>query len=206
MKKLLMTVLLTIVSVGMTASEIHQNLYLKISLSDSDYISYPPGTNFLVSDTDGNTILTEKELTQVQTYTIENPITLYVFTTWNEEPDVYDLQSGTLSMEKTDRTYKNTTPKNTVVKKLAKDKHITSNNVYLIKKRYFGYDETNGYNVSLEFSNGVTFLFRDGKAAAWENGKSLPVKNKYIVETPKGDLKISYHPKTKKVWWVFDRK
>lgn len=193
-----------------------ESTYLKIELSQKT-ISYPPGTPFLAQDSQGNTILNLYELKQVAVFEITIPITLYVFVSWNDAPDVYKLSQGTLSLQpskihkKEVSSTKKTVPKDHFSRPSDGDYERKSSsktvhsNVYLIKKQFFGYDEKTGYNVSLEFSNGITFLYRDGKVNAWSDGKSLQIKNKYIVSALGGELKISYNPKTQKIWWIFDK-
>ncbi len=219
MKTILITFMLTVFSLGMQATELDTRSYLKIELNEHKHISYPPNTDFVAKDTQGTVLLNPEKLEKLKMYVVEKPITLYVFTYWNDEPDVYNLKSGTLYMKKTYLDFSKILEKQ---KHKASDahsngqkddskqkiatKHIVSNNVYLIGKRYFDYDDTNGYDVRLEFSNGVVFTYENGFVKAMQNGYELTVKNKYMVNTEKGTLKISYNPKTKKVWWVFDKR
>jgi hypothetical protein len=188
-----------------------EHTYLKIELAQKT-ISYPPGTPFLVQDKQGNTILNLYELKLVGSFEINIPITLFVFVSWRDSPDVYTLESGTLLLETT-KIHKKTQkspPKDHFSRPSDGDyereheKAKNHKNVYLIKKQYFSYDEATGHDVSLEFSNGILFLYKDGKANAWKDGKSLQITNKYIIQTSEGALKLSYNPKTKKIWWIFD--
>lgn len=189
--------------------------YLKIALSDQETISYPPGTGFLAQDAEGKTILNPEDLERLKVYEVVSPITLFVFVSWKDEPDVYELKTGKLVLGKTDRTYKVATDDKS--KKSSKD-HFSrptdgnytddtkldkskNHNVYLLKAKYFSYDEETGHDMSLEFSNGIVFYYKDGKAVAWEDGRLLKMTGKYMIQIPTGYLKISYDPFTKKMWW-----
>ncbi|MBC8753501.1 hypothetical protein H2O64_02385 [Kordia sp. YSTF-M3] len=197
-------------------AETNEYSYLKVVLSDQETISYPPETGFLVQDSEGKTILNPTDLERLKVYKIETPITLFVFVSWNKKPDVYELNSGKLVLGKTNRTYKKvaknngeTPPKDhfsrptdrdyVVDTKLDKKKNHT---VYLLKVKYFSYDEETGHDMRLEFSNGIIFYFKDGKAEAWQDGHSLNIKGAYAIKIPYGFLKISYNPFTKKMWWA----
>jgi len=195
MRVFFLSIILSLSMCTVSIANANDHSYLRIEIAQKT-ISYPPGTPFLAKDTQGNTVLSLYDLKQVGTFKITIPITLFVYVSWSDSPDVYQLSSGTLSLQKA-KTHKNTT--NTTSQK-------SHENIYLIKKQYFSYDEETGYDVNLEFSNGISFLYRDGKAKAWKNGEALNIRNKYIIETPEGDLKLSYNPKTQKIWWIFDKK
>ncbi|MEM6722106.1 MAG: hypothetical protein AAF611_22450 [Bacteroidota bacterium] len=199
MRTFLLSIIISFSMCAVSVANTNDHSYLRIEIPQKT-ISYPPGTPFLAKDTQGNTVLSLYDLKQVGTFEITIPITLFVYVSWSDSPDVYQLKSGTLSLQKA-KTYK---------KQLDQTQKTTSKksheNVYLIKKQYFSYDEATGYDVNLEFSNGISFLYRDGKAKAWKNGEALTIKKKYIIETDEGDLKLSYNPKTQKIWWIFDKK
>ena len=182
--------------------------YLKIKLDDQKEISYPPGIGFVAQDADGNTVLSPEELETIKVYEVQMPITLFVFTTWNDEPDVYEISSGTLSLGVTDRdynpdtkyTYRRTKKGETYGKST-----MTSNGVSMTRARYFANDAKTGYNTSIEFSNDVVFYYRDGAVSAWQNGKDLEITGNYLIKTNEGIIKLSYNPSNKDVWWVFDK-
>ena len=210
MRNYITILILLIASLNSSHAMTTDHYYLKIQLTESEYVSYPPKTKFVVENRNGETILNPAQLKKQRSYVIQNPIVLYVFTSWKDTPDVYTLKSGTLSMEKT--TFDYTEPKKVVIddhfsrpSDADQKKRMTSNNVYLIKKRFFDYDTKTGYDASFEFSNGVIFYFKDGKASAWKDGEALTVKNTYLIKTNNGTLKISYRPQTKEMWWVFEK-
>ncbi len=190
--------------------------YLKIKLDNQKEISYPPGIGFVAQDADGNTVLSPEELKTVKVYEVDIPITLFVFTTWNDEPDVYEISSGTLSLGHTDMDYNPNTKytygrsKKGKTYGRAKDgetygaSSMTSNGLSMTSARYFANDTNTGYNASIEFSNDVVFYYRDGAVSAWQNGTDLEITGNYLIKTNEGIIKLSYNPSNKKVWWVFD--
>ena len=74
-----------------------------------------------------------------------------------------------------------------------------------LKKSVTKSDEIPGtYNLSLVFSNDLIVRYDSGRFSAWQNGKPLAVKGKYLVQTPEGLLKLSFRPKSGETWWVFE--
>lgn len=213
MRTLFLSIILSFSMVWMCMASNDDHAYLKIELHQKT-ISYPPGTPFVAKDVQGNTILSMYDLKQVNVYEITKPITLLVYVSWSDTPDKYKLNKGTLSFVNTNTSLKKVQISNKIpskdhfknVSKEASNNEQVHDNVYLIKKQYFSYDEETGYDVSLQFSNGILFLYRNGKANAWKGGKSLPIKHKYIIQTDQGALKLSYNPQTQKIWWIFDKK
>ncbi len=59
-------------------------------------------------------------------------------------------------------------------------------------------------NVVMEFSNGIVFTYADGKCNASLNGTYADVKGKYLITTEFGLIKISYNPKNREFWWVYE--
>ena len=216
MRTLIISIILSFSMSTICMATTNDHSYLKIELHQKT-ISYPPGTPFLARDAEGNTILSMYDLKQVQVYEITEPITLIVYVSWSDSPDTYTLESGKLSLENSKKHLKKVnakekTPPTAYFERASKNKSTHEKDakkayhtVYLIKKQYFSYAKETGYDVSLEFSNGILCLYRDGKANAWKNGKSLPIKHKYIIQTDEGALKLSYNPQTQKIWWIFDK-
>ena len=191
--------------------------YLKIQLDDQKEISYPPGIGFVAQDADGNTVLSPSELETIKVYKVQMPITLFVFTTWNDEPDVYEISSGTLSLGETDVDY-NPDTKYTYGRSRKGETYgrakegetygastMTSNGVSMTRARYFVNNDKTGYNASIEFSNDVVVYYRDGELSAWQDGKDLEITGKYLIKTKEGIIKLSYRPSNKELWWVFDK-
>lgn len=182
--------------------------YLKIKLDHQKEISYPPGIGFVAQDADGNTVLSPEELETIKVYEVQMPITLFVFTTWNDAPDVYEISSGTLSLGETDVDYSPDT-KYTYGRSKKGETYgasaMTSNGLSMTQARYFANDTKTAYNTSIEFSNDVVFYYRDGEVSAWQNGKGLEITGRYLIKTNEGIIKLSYNPSNKELWWVFDK-
>ena len=215
MQTFLYTIILAIFTMLPSKTTANEHTYLKINLHQKT-ISYPPGTPFVAKDAKGVVVLSMYDLKIAKKYEITEPITLVVYVSWSDSPDVYTLKNGTLSLEhakqhrKKEVSKEKTPPKAYFQQDSERDASThtsekTYDNVYLIKKQYFSYDEDTGYDVSLKFSNGIQFLYKDGKANAWKDGKELNIKHKYIIQTDEGALKLSYNPQTQKIWWIFDK-
>lgn len=222
MRTIFFTIIGIVCAVSTVVANENEHRYLKIKLADKTEISYPPGIGFIAEDQSGKTILNAKFLNEMDEFIVKTSITLWVFTTWNDEPDTYELTDGKLIMETSNYVYNKDydfgafkkRKKNTPHKKEIKDENRPDENygarrgaskgVYTIKERFFDYDTDKGYDVSLEFNNGVIFYYRDGKAEAWQNGKTLKIENKYLIYTELGILKLSYNPKNKEIWYVFE--
>ncbi len=221
---LLISLLCTITIV--TAETTEKHTYLKIKLDNHQEISYPPGTGFVAEDASGNAVLSPSQLEELKEYTITEPITLWVFTAWSDEPDTYELSSGTLVMEESDYEYDGSNPydfgrfkkgqnsirsnkdEDYVTSKKGKTSGAwkgTSNGLVMTQTRFFDYDNKTGYDTSIEFNNDVVFYYRDGKAEAWQYGKSLKMEGKYLIYTNLGIIKLSYNPQNKEIWYVFEK-
>ena len=200
-----------------TAETINEHYYLKIIIDNQHEISYPPGTAFVAENKSGDTVLNLQLLQEQKAYNVTEPITLYVFTSWNEEPDTFELTHGKLVLAISKYKYDHTTSYDFArTRRSSSNKQEklvdyngawngTSNGVKIINSRFFSYEEKYGYDASLEFSNGVVFYYRDGKAEAWQNGKELNISGKYLIETSAGIIKLSYVPTNKEIWYVFDK-
>ena len=217
------TILFTIIGILFAVTAVFANeddyTYLKILMADESEINYPPGTGFIAEDVDGNTVLSPKELEKKEIYEVKEPITLFVFVYWKDEPDVFEMNDGTLVLGRTEKSFSNNN--HTKKARKAKDHYSrpsdrgtvnnyggwtgNSNGMTLHSARFFDYDEETGYDTSLQFSDGTIFYSRDGKVNAWKNGKELTIEGKFMIDTNKGIIKLSYNPKTKKIWWVFDK-
>lgn len=217
MKTLTVIIIGFLFSVSTALANEDDYTYLKIYLADNSEINYPPGTGFIAEDSEGNTVLSPKELEEKEIYEVKESITLFVFVYWKDEPDVFELNGGKLVLGRTERTFLNKKEA-----KKAKDHYqrprdrrnlngyggvkMNSNGMTLDVSRFFDYNERTGFDASLEFSDGTIFYYRDGKANAWNNGKDLTVEGKYKIKTAQGTIKLSYNPETKKIWWVFEKK
>jgi hypothetical protein len=200
-----------------TTNTTEEHFYLKIIIENKHEISYPPGTDFVAENMGGNVVLNPELLEGLKIYSVTEPITLYVFTSWNDEPDTFELTNGKLVLAISEYSYNHTTTYDYKGSQYGRTKNKekttapygkwngSSNGVKITNARFFSYDSLTGYDTSIEFSNGVIFYYRDGKAEAWQNGKELSVTGKYLIETSAGIIKLSYDPTNKEIWYVFDK-
>ncbi|GAA0871771.1 hypothetical protein GCM10009117_09170 [Gangjinia marincola] len=195
--KTIITLLISLLSINGIAQK---KSYLKISLDDNNSeVNYPPDTRFILQDEQGETILNHEELEKIKSYEVTSPSTLYIFTTWNTEPDRFELMNSTLTL-----------PASATVK----EKRATQNfqfsevkygdPISIEKKRLISSSKENMTNLSLVFSNGIIFYFKDGNAQAWLDGTELEIKGEYIINSTLGTLKLSYDPYTTDLWYVFE--
>ena len=62
----------------------------------------------------------------------------------------------------------------------------------------------NGYNATFLFNNGVIATYSDGNMVAVQDGKSQKIRSNYLIYCKEGIIKLSFRPKTKETWWVFE--
>ena len=191
-----MKTILTILALTLSSFGIAQNTYLKISQDYKTSISYPPGTKFELKDSRGYIVLNENA--SVFTFKIDQAYTLNVFPTYKKEMDTYNLTNGKIELV-SNGDYMNNT-------RHQKD-FYQSNGVFLENSIYTD-SEANPKetNVFLEFSNGTTFSYEDGKVSATLNGKEVTVMGTYLIYSDSGIIKISYNPKNKELWWTYELK
>ncbi len=174
-----------------------ENRYLKITLEDDTAVSFPPNTRFLMEDTNGKILLYPDRLEELSSYDISQAVKLYVFSSWKEDPDVFELNGGRLSLE-SPRLLAYGKPK-----RKKKSKSSYGDPIGISKKRTIANsDGTN--DLSLVFDNGIIFYYKDGEASAWLNGEPLVIEAEYIIKSKLGTIKISYDPYTTIIWYVFE--
>ncbi|GAA4961498.1 hypothetical protein GCM10023315_06910 [Algibacter aquimarinus] len=173
-----------------------QNTYLKITENNKTSISYPPETKFVLKNKEGYYILKESNTPLV--FKIDEPYTLDVFPDYKKEKDVYNLTNGKIEL-----IYNPSYDSNYIENRV---KH-ESNGISLVKTTFtnstLNEEES---NVIIEFSNGVIFSYTDEKVVAKLNGVSLHINGKYLIYSDSGIIKLSYNPKSKQIWWVFEPK
>ncbi len=187
-------------------SQAMEHTYLRIIIDENTDVSYPPGSGFVLQDAKGKIVLTYAELEELGEYNITEQLTLYVFVTYKKEPDVYKLTEGTLyAIKQSDTKFLKKSYENGEAKNYIYDRQHFTKGLEIMQSRFFGFDgET--YNASIEFNNGVIFLYRDGKAVAWSEGKLLNIEGKYLISTDDGIIKLSYNPINKQIYYVFEPK
>lgn len=168
---------------------------LRVNTERQEFI-YPPNTNFILQNEAEQNILDFKKLKRLRSYNVnsENPVTLYVFNYWNDEPDVFEISSGVLLAEKVENQFMD----------INEDEEASNEfkNGLEIKKKTF-FESNDGYGVSIIFNNGVIFYYRDGKATAWQNGKQLEMAGNYIIPSAEGIVKLSSNPDNQDIYYYF---
>lgn len=203
MKTIIITVL---ISLSSYMSQANDHTYLRIVVDTETDISYPPGSGFILQDTAENNILTYAELEKQGEYEITKPMTLFVFVSWKDEPDTYELSSGILyAMKQSNTTYWQTNYEDGEQRKYLYDRKAFTKGLEITRSRFFDYDGDE-YDASIEFNNDVIFYYKDGKAEAWQHGKTLKIEGKYLISTQEGLIKLSYNPRNKEIWYVFEPK
>lgn len=170
-----------------------QHKYLQIHETDDSQgvIMYPPGTYFELKDEKGNLVVSQKTIGT--RFEIDAPHTLYVFPSWKDGTDEFELVDGRIEMVST-YLY----PKNNQV-----SKGYASNGV-TVEKVLSNSSDPEKKNVELIFSNGIKFYYTDGMPTAFLNDEPLDIEGKYIIRSKIGITKLSFNPKTGVVWWVFE--
>lgn len=204
MKNLILIVALVSMSIALSAS-IDQDKktntlepYLSITLEDHQNVNYPPGTSFILQNEAGQTILNQESLGEIGSYKIVGEHSLYVFPSWKNTPDSFDIKNGKVELKK-HKIYKK--------KKETKNSYVPSDgNMRIERKMLFASDYGNQKNVSIIFTNGITFYYRDGEVQAWLNGKELNIEGAYVITSELGVLKLSFNPNNGEIWYVFESK
>ncbi|MBT8186743.1 MAG: hypothetical protein KJO73_03560 [Croceitalea sp.] len=160
-------------------------------------ISYPPNTEFHLSNSNGDWVLSDGDLEEP--FEITSTHTLLLQPTYKEDTDKLILTSGRILMK---------TPYEKDVVKVTKTKKKNSygrNNGHITgAKEYFESKNEGERNVLIIFNNDLVFRYFDGVARAWYDGREIKVKGNYIIELPDSVAKISYNPKNGETWWFFE--
>ena len=187
---------------GLILAPVHgqENRYLKITLEDDAVVNFPPQTRFLMEDKNGKILLYPDRLEEMGSYDISEAVKLYVFSSWKEDPDVFELKRGRLSLESPSLLAYGK-PKRK--KNYQKTKTQYGDPIGIEEKRVIpNADGTN--DLSLLFSNGIIFYYKDGEASAWLNGETLEIEAEYIIKSRLGTIRMSYDPYTTVIWYVFE--
>ncbi|RNC86942.1 MAG: hypothetical protein ED556_05830 [Winogradskyella sp.] len=173
-----------------------QKTYLKVTKSNEahDYVMYPPGTKFELKTKEGYIVF--KNSDQPGNIDIEDKHTLYVYPSWKDDADIFELTEG--------KVEKLLTYKFSDSRKASGVKSIHSNGVTATSN--VSNSETIEGKKNLEFvlSNGIKFIYEDGVYNATLNEEELTIKYKYLIYSDLGVLKLSFNSSNGKVWWVFE--
>ena len=193
--------LLIILKIGMLTGAQIENAYLKITVDQHTEINYPANSSFELVDKNGYTLITSDMMTSE--YKVSEKATLKLKTDWKPEPEIIELQKGSVIKY----VSKNQQERNLSLNRMEIAQNAVRNqsNGVTINKKTFTEDDSGYYsNAIIEFSNGVVFKFTDNKVSFTQNGKELEFKNRYVVTTQDGILKLSYDPYTTETWFVFE--
>jgi hypothetical protein len=186
-----LTLILTLAWIGNA-----QKTYLKITNSEigEDVIMYPPGTEFELKTKEGYIIF--KNSGDEGVIDITEKHTLYVYPSWKDSTDVFVLTDGKVEKVLTS-TYQDSHEHSDTNK--LKNNGITASSKVTDSKTLEGKK-----NIEFKLSNGITFNYTDGLYSATLGDKNLTVKNKYLIYSDLGILKLSFNPSNGEVWWVFE--
>ncbi|MFD1064194.1 hypothetical protein ACFQ1Q_13135 [Winogradskyella litorisediminis] len=187
-----------------------QNDYLKITKSDkeNDFIKYPPGSRFELTNTNNNIVYSDKS--SEKEFIINQTYKLTVYPTYKNTSNIYYLSKGKIEI-KSNAEYFKAIKEHSTKKKNKQDygyyeydmNHFTKG-LKMIKSLEISSLDTKLYNATFKFNNGVEANYLDGKMTATQNGKDLNIKGKYLIYSEDGLIKLSFRPKTGETWWVFE--
>ena len=192
MKKLVLLILVCLIF----GSTYAQKTYLKITTKDEtlNTIMYPPGTKFELKTEHGYLIF--KNSDDPGLVEINEKHTLFVYPSWKDDADVFELTNGTVE--------KVLTP--TYTESKDEKYNYSSNGVTAISTVTDSKERKGKKNLNFKLSNGITFIYEDDKYRAYLNKPDnyIRIKGKYVIETEIGTLKLSFNPSNGVVWWIFE--
>lgn len=179
-----------------------QDYFALVKKNDSVTYHYPENTTFtLFNETNEATNIEKVDAISVTgDYRIEADVY------WKETPDVINSDGGTLEIfvlkQNHDKNYKYKSKSITQVYDAFKDYKKPQ----LEKKTITPSEKIEGtYNALFIFTNGMVFTYTNGDASAYENGEEITIEGKYVLIGKEQTLKLSYNPKNKEVWYVFEK-
>lgn len=170
-----------------------QKTYVKIT-KDNHVSYYPPGTQFELKNPHGYIILKYSETPRVQE--IDGEYKLILSPNWKKGKEVIKLSKGDKVELALTSSFGSTEDQQNILLNtlgIKVQKEVTDSKKYKGKK-----------NLRLELDNGILFVYEDGEYYAKLDNKYIDIRNKYVIKTKKGTLRVSFNPNTGKVWWVFE--
>ncbi|WP_299123818.1 hypothetical protein [uncultured Winogradskyella sp.] len=185
-----------IVCIGIAMAGYSQKTYLKITKSKkaNDYEMYPPGTKFELKNEQGYIVF--KNSDQPGIIEIDEDYTLYIYPTWKEDADIFELTEGKVEKILADSYSEEDSDDHSI-----KSNGISANYTVSDSKEREGKK-----NLEFKLSNGITFIYEDDKYRAYLNEKHnyIRIEGKYLIQSEIGTLKVSFNPNNGVVWWVFE--
>lgn len=179
-----------------------QDYYAVVKKNDAVTYNYPENTKFTLYDAQNKAtkINEQNGLSVTGDYRIEATVS------WKDTPDIIESDGGTLEMFTLKNNRSNTLENYVPIGLPTYDDSKDYFKPQLEKKILTASDKTpETYNALFEFTNGMVFQYTDGTVRAYENGKELKVFGNNLIAGATQTLKISYDPKTKEMWYVFEK-
>jgi hypothetical protein len=196
-------IILFTLEIGLLLGAQIENDYLKINVNRTTEINYPANSSFELIDRNGYALMTSEILKDE--YELTEKATLLVNVSWKNTPETIELKKGS----KIQYVTKKQSKRNDRLYRMPIDGDAVkdySNGVSVIKKTFIERDGDRTNDAIIEFSNGITFTYKNGEAAFTKNDQELTYENKYIVQLKEGVFKLSYNPYTTETWFVFEPK
>lgn len=188
-----------------------EGLRIRLTQEQPQDVSYPPGTEFFLMDSQGEVILADGDLKGE--YTVPSDGILLVGPPYKDGYDRFTLRAGDLlsfpDSNHGEKDYGRIARAPAKSKKpggYLSDTGAYSGPVKITRKEFFPARASGNQNVLLVFNNGVVFRYFDGEARAWENGDEIAVEGSYLVYASAATLKISYNPENGEIWYVAEPK
>ena len=206
-QKTLLTLVLALLATHFLIAQQHK--YLKISLSNAknDFVSFPPGTKFQLTDETNKVVYSDKDT--ADSYVIDKAYKLTVYPAYKETSDIFRLTEGKVEMVDNSAYFK-------AIKQHKKetnsqdygayryDKNGFTNGLTMKKTLEFSPVNPKQYNATFEFNNGITATYTDGEMIALLDGKQLKVEGNYIIYSKFGLIKLSFRSSNGETWWFFE--
>ncbi|MEM6514817.1 MAG: hypothetical protein AAF688_01450 [Bacteroidota bacterium] len=176
---------------------ISQSKVLQITTNDAknSWIKYPPGTKFELKDKTSTIVFSDKD--DVGTFKIDGEHVLTVNSTYNNEPEIFKINSGKVELVEVTHNKSN-------YGYFDYDEEVFTNGLSMSKNLERSEKNKNEYNAEFVFSNGITAKYTDGNMSAYLNGNPLKIEGNYLIYSELGLIKLSYDPRSNETWWVFE--
>ncbi|MGB5944011.1 MAG: hypothetical protein WBG71_14100 [Leeuwenhoekiella sp.] len=180
-----------------------QDYFTIVKKNDNVSYNYPKNVVMMLIGPDGQQLTLSNEAN----IDVTGDYKVAVYVPWRDTPEIIDAEGGQLEIFKLPaeelkaRAYTEEKSGTT-----SSEKYRHHSNKPKVEQRTITPSESKPgrYNLLVTFTNALTFKYEDGVARAWQNGDELEVKNKYLVQTPEGLLKLSFDPSDGETWWFFD--
>jgi len=178
-----------------------QDYFAVVTKNDATTYRYPATATFKLLDAEG----IAQPIDKGDAVTVTGDYRLLVSVPWKETPDVITSDGGTLEIFILKNNWSATT---TAPAKAKTSVNYTVNDRSKprIERKVVTPSAKNPetFNLLLVFTNGFVFSYTDGDTRAYENGAELPIEGSYVMTGSNETLKLSYHPRSQELWYVFE--